>query len=116
MTQKPGVEMDATQFLADLEAGIFAQKVGAAIVNAARGTVDTGKAGQVVITLDFRRVGSSRQVNIKHKLAFTEPTALGKMSEDQTTETPMYVNENGTVTIFPDTQTSMFGAREEENA
>ena len=104
--------MDTEIFLMDLDAGIFANKVGKAVMTAATGAVNTGKKGQVVITLDFDRIGDSRQVMVKHKLAFTEPTQRGKAGEEETTETPMYLNQDGTVTIFPVAQDDMFQPKE----
>lgn len=91
---------DANQFLADLEGGVFAAKIGAAITEAARGTINWDKQSQVVITLGLKRLGNSRQVMVEHKLSFVQPRERGKITEEETTETPMYVNADGTVTAF----------------
>lgn len=94
---------DATQFLADLEGGVFAAKIGAAITEAAKGTINWDKQSTVVITLGLKRLGNSRQVMVEHKLAFMQPRERGKITEEETTETPMYVNADGTVTAFAET-------------
>ena len=91
---------DATQFLADLEGGVFAAKIGAAITEAAMGTINWDRASQVVITLGLKRMGNSRQVMVDHKLLFVQPRQHGKITEEETTNTPMYVNADGTVTAF----------------
>lgn len=92
---------DTLQFLADLEAGIFANKIGVAITNAARGAINFDKDGAVTVAFKFERIGNSRQVNITHKLTVVEPTERGKLTEETTTETPMYVGAKGEVTAFP---------------
>jgi hypothetical protein len=47
-------------------------------------------------------------VNISHTLAYVEPTAKGKRSEDTTSETPMYLNNDGSVTIFANHTKQLF--------
>lgn len=94
---------DTLQFLADLEAGIFASKIGVAITNAARGAICFDQAGTVTVSFKFEQIGNSRQVNITHKLVVVEPTERGKLTEETTTETPMYVGMSGDVTAFPPT-------------
>ena len=39
-------------------------------------------------------------MKIKHKLSYVRPTNRGKISEEDTTETPMYVNRGGRLTIL----------------
>jgi len=92
---------DCTQFLADLDAGVFANKIGVAITLAARAAINFDKEGMVSISLKFERIGNSRQVNITHKLTVTEPTERGKLTEENTSETPMYVGADGDVSAFP---------------
>ena len=99
---------DVSQFLSDLSAGVFAGKVSAAIERAVFGTIAHDKKGKVTITLEFEQLGASRQVLVKHTLAYTEPTARGKVSEEDTTDTPMHVNADGSVTIFPVAQGDLF--------
>lgn len=96
-----------TQFaelLPDLDAGVFTEKVGRALSDAAAGVVQTGKAGKVTITLDLKQIADSRQVDVAHKLAYVVPTAKGKRSEENTTKTPLYVGRGGKLTLFPENQ------------
>lgn len=94
---------DPVQFIADLDGAKFAAKIGAAIREAANAALETNKRSAVTMSLSFDRIGNSRQVMIEHKLTFTTPTLRGKVSEDDTTETPMYVQTDGSVGLFPDT-------------
>lgn len=43
-------------------------------------------------------------MKIKHKLSYVRPTNRGKISEEDTTETPMYVNRGGRLTILQEDQ------------
>ena len=102
-------ESKATNFeevLADLDGGIFAQKIGHALSDVALGTVLTGKAGKVQITFDMKRIGDSSQIEVAHKINFTKPTEKGKTSEENTTHTPLHVGKGGKITLFPQDQTS----------
>jgi hypothetical protein len=48
-----------------------------------------------------------KRVKIKHKLNYSTPTPRGKASED-TTETPMWVNKGGKLTILQEIR-QLFG-------
>ena len=112
-------KFDAAGFLEDLGAGTFAGKVAGAIKRAAIGERNFGRSkhhGQIVITLDLTKMGDSAQVMVEHSVKYREPTARGHVSETDTTETPMYVNADGSVTVFPDAQGKLFGDAEREEA
>lgn len=100
--------MDSLTFIGDLDAGVFANKIAAAIKKAATGAIAHHKQGQVVIALNFKQVGEGNNVLVSHKLSFVQPTAKGKAGEEETTETAMHLNKDGSVTIFPATQTDFF--------
>lgn len=95
--------------LTELDAGTFEQKISRAMADCASGVVDTGKAGKITITLDLKRVASSHQVTVKHAVKFVRPTINGKVTEENATETPLYVGARGRLTVTPDTQQEMFG-------
>jgi len=102
-----------TQFndvLPELDAGVFAQKIDRALSDVALGVVTTGKVGKVVITLDMKQIANSHQVNLSHSLKYVKPTGNGKVTEDNTVATPMYVGPGGKLTLFPDNQEKLFEA------
>ena len=103
---------DTTEFFEELNGGAFASQIGHAISEVASGVVDHGKVGKLTITLDFKQVGDSHQVNIKHKLDYKVPTKRGTRSENTSIETPMYVGTGGKVTLFQEKHDQMF-TREE---
>jgi hypothetical protein len=100
--------------LTELDAGTFEQKISRAMAECAFGVVETGKTGKIVITLDLKRIATSNQVTVKHALKFVRPTENGKVTEENATETPLYVGARGRLTVTPDTQQEMFGKRGSE--
>lgn len=103
MSDQP-TSTDFAALLDDLDAGVFKEKIGRAVSDTAAGVVATGKAGKVTITLDLKQIADSRQVDVAHKLTFTQPTAKGKRSEENTTKTPLYVGRGGKLSLFPENQ------------
>lgn len=104
---------DATELLKDLDAGIFAERLSAALSDTALGVVTTGKKGKVTITLDLARIGDSSQVQCTHMIKYARPTTKGKAMEEATTSTPLHVGTGGVLSLFPETQTQMFADRAE---
>lgn len=102
------MQTDVTELLNDLDAGVFAEKLGKALSEVAAAVIDHDKKGTVTIQLDMKRIGNSYQVAIAHKLAFTRPTSKGKVSEENSTETPMHVGKGGRLTLFHESQKQMF--------
>lgn len=96
-----------SQLVGDLDAGIFEQKVTTAVAEAALGVVTTGKKGRVVLTLDIKRIGDSNQVELTHGLRYVKPTNKGKVTEEDTTATPLHVGPRGHLTLFPVSQQSL---------
>ncbi len=101
--------------LGELDAGIFTNKVTESLKKVALGVVNHGKKGSVSITLDLEQIGDSSSVQIKHTVKFVQPTKNGKASEENTTSTPMYVNNLGYLTVSPQTQDDLFAADKSNN-
>lgn len=99
---------DITTLFNDLDAGVFVERLSAALRDTALGVVTTGKKGKVTITLDIERSGDSSQVLCKHQIKYARPTAKGKAMEEATTSTPLHVGTGGALSLFPETQTQMF--------
>lgn len=76
-------------FLGELDAGVFINKIAGALNTAALGVLNNGSKGKVVLTFDIDRMGNSieeKRVMIKHKLQYITPTRGGKLTilqEDQ---------------------------------
>ena len=99
---------NTAQFIDDLDAGVFAEKLGKILSDVAAGVIDHDKVGNITIQLDMKRIGTSYQVAISHKLKSTKPTRKGKLTEEETTQTPMHVGKHGALSLFPENQFQMF--------
>lgn len=92
----------------ELDAGVFIQKVTRGLAEVALGAVTTNKAGKVVLTFDVKQIGTSNQVNIHHTVKYVKPTPNGRVTEENKTETPVYVGVGGTLSVLPEKQDKMF--------
>lgn len=102
------IPTDTAAFLEELNGGAFANQIGHALSEVAAGVVDHGKAGKLVITLDFSQIGESSQVKIKHKLDYKVPTKRGTRSENTSLDTPMHVGSGGKITLFAEKHDQLF--------
>ncbi|HEX8594217.1 MAG TPA: hypothetical protein VF682_13195 [Pseudomonas sp.] len=102
------IPTDTTEFLDELNGGAFASQIGHALSEVASGVVEHGKAGKLVISLDFTQVGESTSVKIKHKLEYKVPTKRGNRSENTSQETPMSVGSGGKITLFAEKHDQLF--------
>lgn len=92
--------------LHDLNGGVFLQQLNAAITDVSSNVVAHGKAGSVSIDLSIKRIGDTMQVNVQHKITASVPKPRGKITEENTTETPLHCDA-GRLTLFPDVQSKM---------
>lgn len=101
-----------SETLGEFDAGLFMEKVQESLKLVALGVVNSGKKGQVKITLDLGRIGDSSSVQVNHTLKYVKPTKNGKSVEENSTSTPMYVDNLGYLTIHPQTQADLFTSSE----
>lgn len=102
---------DVGEFFTDLDGGMFDHKLSIALSRVAAAVIDHDKAGEVVIKLNFKRIAGTHQVHITHGLKFTQPTSNGKVSEDETLDTPMYVGKYGKLSLAPESQLAFLDRR-----
>ncbi|ASK18895.1 hypothetical protein [Halomonas sp. N3-2A] len=101
---------DVTKFIEDLDGGVLAERLGKVLSHAAAAATDNPKKkAKVSIELTVENIGSGSQVSVTHKLAFKVPTNHGDTAENHTTETVMYVNTGGEMTLEPKNQFDMIG-------
>lgn len=89
-------------FLGELNAGILVNQLGLILSEAALATVLHGKGnkkGKVNLELSFSQIGENDQVVVAAKLSKSVPTQRGKKSEENVTDTPMFVGKGGVLTI-----------------
>lgn len=91
---------DVCEFFTDLEAGIFANKLGTAISHCAAACIEKERQAEIKISIKFQRI-SEGQVNVIHKIEFAYPTQRGTKREDETDSTAMHVDDRGNVALYP---------------
>lgn len=99
------------EFLEELDGSNFQNKFANIISDVAMSVINQHRPGKVTLTFNVKQLGDSDQVIIDHKIEYKRPTAKGSIGEDDSTQTPMYVNKGGRLTLFPDEedQQSLFG-------
>lgn len=101
---------DIHEFLGELDAGIFENKLAQALSDVALGVVTHDKAGVVKVEFSIKKTDSDNPaVQIQHKISYAKPTKRGKSTEEDTTATPMYVHKGGVLSVTPEKESlSMF--------
>ena len=99
---------DIAHTLSEMDGGLLEKTLSMVAAQVAIGVIEHGRKGKLTLTLDFEQIGESSQLMITHKIASTKPTTKGKITEEATTDTPMYTNMNGYLSIVPDAQIDMF--------
>lgn len=95
-------QTDVNDFIEELNAGIFKDKLGTVLSEAALGVMIHGngkKNAKVKIEFTLTQIGDNEQVIVSHKLATDVPTKRGKQCIEDTTETPMFVGKGGVMTV-----------------
>lgn len=90
---------NVSEFIADLDVGDFKKKLGAALSEVAIGVMRNNKKGKVAIDIEMD-VLNVEQINVKSKIKYARPTSRGVQTEEETTETPMYIGRNGELSII----------------
>ena len=98
MAKPTGVD----NFLTECDMGVFKEKLAITLSECALGTLHNAKpkqTGKVTVEITFSRIGETDQVIVGHKLSHSTPTGRGKKSEENLTETPMYVSPSGQLSV-----------------
>ncbi len=110
---------DVMDSLPDLDAGVFVRKISRALADTALAVVNQdGKAKKGKVTIEFnlsRLSDGGTQVVLEHKLSYSRPTKRGRATEQDITETAMYVGSNGALTLMPFKQGDLFKAPEPQS-
>ena len=97
-----------TTLLEDLDGGVFSQKITASLKEVALGVAAHGKVGKVTVDFSFKRIGESMQVECLHSIKSVRPKAKGRVIEEDATSTPLHVNGQGALSLFPHAQGKLF--------
>lgn len=106
---------DVSEFLSDLDAGVFERKLSVALSQAAAAVVDHDKVGEVTVKFTLKKIAGTSQVSCAHLLKFTRPTSGGKASEEDKRDTVLHVGKNGRLSLVPETQGVLFERKASSN-
>ena len=96
------IKTDVTNFVDELGAGVFKEKLAHILSDVALGVITHGggkKTGKVTVEFHLAQLGENEQVIIAHKLGFSVPTKRGKRSEEDVTDSTMFVGKGGRMTV-----------------
>lgn len=109
-TSSNSAATDVTEFLSDLDGGVFERKLSVALSQAAAAVTDHDKVGEVTVKLSFKKVPGTSQVTCSHLLTYQRPTSSGKVREEDKRSTVLHVGKYGRLSLVPENQTDMFKA------
>lgn len=98
---------DIAQLLGELNGGVLEEMINHALSDVAANVCQTGKKGEVIVKFTIERIQESSQITLHHDLKTTTPKQRGKITEEHESATPLHVGRGGTLTLFPNTQTSL---------
>lgn len=104
MSTPTSAATDVGEFIIDLDGGMFDRKLSIALSQVAAAAVDNDKVGEVSVKFTFAKIAGTKQVQCKHSLKFTRPTADGKASEEESRTTPLHVGRFGRLSLAPENQ------------
>lgn len=99
MSQSTAAATDVSEFITDLDGGVFDRKLSIALSQVAAASVDNDKAGEVTVKIKFERIPGTSQVRCSHTLKFVRPTMDGKAGEEETRDTVMHVGKYGALSL-----------------
>lgn len=107
--QKPettAAATDVSDFITDLDGGIFDRKLSIALSQVAAAVVDNNRSGEVNVKFTFKKIEGTTQVACEHALKFSKPTMDGKSGEEEKRVTVLHVGKFGKLTLAPENQMS----------
>ncbi|WP_330925008.1 hypothetical protein [Candidatus Sororendozoicomonas aggregata] len=102
---------DVGEFVADLDGGLVEEKLSRILSDVAGAVIDHNAAGEVILKLNLKRLAQSYQVVVNHTIKYTRPTSRGKVTEDESTSTPMYVGEDGKLSFMQENQHALLNKK-----
>ena len=103
-TQSTSAATDVSEFISDLDGGVFERKLSIAVSQVAAAAFDNNRAGKVTVELSFKKIPGTGQVHCEHTLKFVRPTLDGESSEKEKRTTALHVGKFGKLTLAPETQ------------
>jgi hypothetical protein len=109
MSESLSAATDVSEFISDLDGGIFERKLSIALSSVAAAVCDNARQGKVTVEFSVVAIPGTSQVHIKHTLKFSRPTMDGEATEKESRSTPMHVGKYGKLSLAPENQLQIFG-------
>ncbi len=90
---------DVSEFITDLDAGMFERILSQALSETAAASIDHGKIGEVTIKFKIERIAGTHQVRLQHDVKFSKPTSMGRASEETSGATVLHVGKYGRLSL-----------------
>ena len=99
---------DVSEFITDLDGGMFDRMLSKALSDTAAAAVDHDKVGEVTLKFNFKKIPGTAQVHCAHTIKFSCPTEDGKRGEEATRTTALHVGKFGSLSLAPANQMAFF--------
>lgn len=90
---------DVSEFMTDLDGGMFERILSQALSETAAASIDHGKVGEVSIKFKIERIAGTHQVRLQHDVKFSKPTSMGRASEETSGATVLHVGKYGRLSL-----------------
>lgn len=90
---------DVSEFISDLDGGMFERILSQALSETAAAAVDHGKVAEVNIRFKIERIQGTHQVRLQHDVKFKKPTSMGSASEETSGATVLHVGKYGALSL-----------------
>lgn len=90
---------DVSEFITDLDGGVFERVLSQALSETAAAAVDHGKVGEVTVKFKVERIQGTHQVRLQHDVKFKKPTSMGSASEETSGATVLFVGKYGALSL-----------------
>lgn len=90
---------DVSEFITDLDGGMFDRLLSIALSESAAAVVDHEKSGEIVIKFKLAKIAGTSQVRIGHTLKYIKPTSMGKSIEETEGATVLHVGKFGALSL-----------------
>ena len=97
--QSTAAATDVAEFITDLDGGQFERLLSIALSKVAAAVIDYEKKGSVSVTFTFERIAGTHQVRVAHDLKFSNPTSMGKASEETSGASVLHVGKYGALSL-----------------
>ncbi len=101
-------------FITEVDSGAFYEQISAFLSEVGKSICRYDKGGKLQFSFDIKPVrntaqqGAGVKVVVESKAKYMRPPPTGAISEESATETPMWVNKDGSITLLAASHDDLF--------